>query len=211
MARSSQTQQKRQRENKLREKAQLKRELRQQRQAEKKRARPQEDQALVEQSVSAGSGNANELGLEMNSTDTIVVEAVDRDQGPAGWTSNQADSEHGSQHGGIMALKLFVGNLPRTVTDNDLADFVANAGFQVASAQVIRDKMTGDPKGFGFVELAEGSDLQQAIGRLNGQSLQDRQLNVNEARPQRPGFSGSRGGFGSGGRGRGGFGRRRDY
>ena len=110
-----------------------------------------------------------------------------------------------------MASKLFVGNLPRTVTDNDLADFVANAGFQVASAQVIRDKMTGDPKGFGFVELAEGSDLQQAIGRLNGQSLQDRQLNVNEARPQRPGFSGSRGGLGSGGRGRGGFGRRRDY
>jgi len=61
MARSSPTQQKRQRENKLREKAQLKRELRQQRRAEKKRARPQEDQGLVEQSVSAGSGNANEL------------------------------------------------------------------------------------------------------------------------------------------------------
>ena len=110
-----------------------------------------------------------------------------------------------------MASKLFVGNLPRTVTDNDLTDFVSNAGFQVASAQVIRDKMTGEPKGFGFVELAEGTDLQQAIGRLNGQTLQDRQLTVNEARPQRPGFSGSRGGFGSGGRGRGGFGRRRDY
>ena len=111
-----------------------------------------------------------------------------------------------------MALKLFVGNLPRTVTDNDLTDFVSNAGFQVASAQVIRDKMTGEPKGFGFVELAEGTDLQQAIGRLNGQKLQDRQLTVNEARPQRPGFSGPRGNFGSGGgRGRGGFGRRRDY
>src|SRR5215467_8974096 len=110
-----------------------------------------------------------------------------------------------------MASKLFVGNLPRSVTDNDLADFVTNAGFQVASAQVIRDRMTGDPKGFGFVELVEGTNLQQVIERLNGQMLQDRQLTVNEARPQRPGFSGSRGGFGSGGRGRGGFGRRRDY
>jgi len=110
-----------------------------------------------------------------------------------------------------MASKLFVGNLPRNVTDSDLADFVSNAGFQVTSAQVIRDRMTGDPKGFGFVELAEGADLQQAIGSLNGQMLQDRRLTVNEARPQRPNFSGSRGGSSSRGRGRGGFGRRRDY
>jgi len=50
-----------------------------------------------------------------------------------------------------------------------------------------------------------------AIGRLNGQMLQDRQLTVNEARPQRPNFSGSRGGASSRGRGRGGFGRKRDY
>lgn len=110
-----------------------------------------------------------------------------------------------------MASKLFVGNLPRSVTDSDLADFVTNAGFQVASAQVIRDRMTGDLKGFGFVELAEGTNLQQAIGRLNGQTLQDRQLTVNEARPQRPSFSGSRGGSSFGGRGRSGFGRKRDY
>lgn len=110
-----------------------------------------------------------------------------------------------------MASKLFVGNLPRNVTDNDLADFVSSAGFQVSSAQVIRDRMTGDPKGFGFVELAEGTNLQEAIGRLNGQTLQDRQLTVNEARPQRPAFSGTRRGPSSGGRGRGGFGRRRDY
>jgi RNA recognition motif-containing protein len=110
-----------------------------------------------------------------------------------------------------MASKLFVGNLPHSVTDNDLADFVTKAGFQVASAQVIRDRTTGDPKGFGFVELAESTNLQDAIRSLNGQMLQDRQLTVNEARPQRPGFSGSRGGFGSGGRARGGFGRRRDY
>jgi cold-inducible RNA-binding protein len=107
-----------------------------------------------------------------------------------------------------------VGNLPRTTTDEDLAGFVSGAGFQVASAQVIRDRMTGDSKGFGFVELGEGADLQQAIAGLNGQMLQDRRVTVNEARPQRPSFSGPRGGGGGGfgGRGRGGFGgRRRDY
>ena len=211
LGKSNQTQQKRQRENKLRERAQLKRELREQRQAEKKRAQAQEDQPLSEQPVSAESTDVNELGLEMTNNNTIITQALDRHQDPAGWTSNQADSEGTPQIGGTMASKLFVGNLARNVTDNDLADFVTNAGFQVASAQVIRDRMTGDPKGFGFVQLAEGTDLQQAIGRLNGQVLQDRPLTVNEARPQRTGFSGSRGGSSFGGRGRGGFGRRRDY
>jgi cold-inducible RNA-binding protein len=110
-----------------------------------------------------------------------------------------------------MASKLFVGNLARAVTDNSLADFVTNAGFQVASAVVIRDRMTGDPKGFGFVELAEGEDMQKAIKDLDGQTLEANRVNVNEARPQRTGFSGSRGGggggFGRGGGGSGGRGR----
>jgi len=126
-----------------------------------------------------------------------------------------------------MASKLYVGNLPHSTTDGSLSEFVTNAGFSVASAVVIRDRMTGDPRGFGFVELAEGEDLQRAIGVLNGQKLEGRTLTVNEARPQqRSGFSGGRGagggGFGGGrggggGRGdrdrddRGGYGRRRDY
>jgi cold-inducible RNA-binding protein len=105
-----------------------------------------------------------------------------------------------------MASKLFVGNLPHSTTDAGLNEFVTNAGFQVASAVVIRDKMSGQPRGFGFVELAEGEDLQRAIGSLNGQALDGRALTVNEARPQRTGgFSGQR----SGGRDRD-F-RRRDY
>ncbi len=85
--------------------------------------------------------------------------------------------------------KLFIGSLPHSTTDSALKDFVTNAGFQVASAVVIRDKMTGLPRGFGFVELAEGQDLQRAISSLNGQSLDGRPLTVNEARPQRTGFS----------------------
>jgi RNA recognition motif-containing protein len=85
-----------------------------------------------------------------------------------------------------------------------LNDFVTTAGFRVASAVVIRDKMTGDSKGFGFVELAEGEDLQAAIRGLDGKTLESRPLTVNEARPQRTGFSGPHKGGGGGGAGRGG-------
>jgi RNA recognition motif-containing protein len=102
--------------------------------------------------------------------------------------------------------KLYVGNLPHSTTDNSLSEFVTNAGFNVASALVIKDKLTGVARGFGFVELSDGEDLQRAIAGLNGQALEGRALTVNEARPQRTGFSGQRNG---GGRDRGDY--RRDY
>lgn len=103
--------------------------------------------------------------------------------------------------------KLFVGNLPHNVTDSGLSEFVTNAGVNIVSALVIRDKMTGEPRGFGFVELSEGEDLQRAVSSLNGRSLDGRPLTVNEARPQRTGgFSGQRE---RGGRDRGGY--RRNY
>jgi len=111
-----------------------------------------------------------------------------------------------------MAQRLFVGNLPRSVTDNVLSEFVTNAGFQVVSAVVIRDKMTGESRGFGFVELTEEEDMQRAIQGLNGQTLEGRPLIVNEARPQRAGFGGGGGGGGGSHRGGGGrMGHRRDY
>ncbi|HEY6272318.1 MAG TPA: RNA-binding protein [Terriglobales bacterium] len=103
--------------------------------------------------------------------------------------------------------KLYVGNLPHSTTDSSLSEFVTNAGFNVASALVIKDKLTGAARGFGFVELSEGEDLQRAVAGLNGQSLEGRALTVNEARPQRTGFSGQRNG--GGGRDRGDY--RRDY
>jgi RNA recognition motif-containing protein len=99
-----------------------------------------------------------------------------------------------------MAQRLFVGNLPHSITDSALTDFVVSAGFQVASAVVVRDKFTGQSRGFGFVELAEGEDFQRAIEGLNGQSLEGRRLTVNEARPQRTDFPRPRGGGGHGGR-----------
>ncbi len=95
-----------------------------------------------------------------------------------------------------MSRKLFIGNLPHSTTDAALSDFVTNAGFQVASAVVIRDRMTGEPRGFGFVELAEGEDLERAIGGLNGQVLEGRRLTVNEARPPRTGPGRPEGGAG---------------
>src|SRR6516165_12234605 len=98
--------------------------------------------------------------------------------------------------------KLYVGNLPHNATDSSLSEFVTNAGFSVASALVIRDKLTGQARGFGFVELSEGENLERAVSSLNGQALDGRSLTVNEAHPQRSGrFSGQRDG---GGRDRGG-------
>lgn len=109
-----------------------------------------------------------------------------------------------------MAQKLFVGNLPHSITDNALTDFVVNAGFQVGSAVVIRDRMTGESRGFGFVELAEGEDVVRAIQGLNGQTLDGRRLTVNEARPPRTGGPSRPHGGGYRGGGRGGYGGRRD-
>jgi cold-inducible RNA-binding protein len=201
VARGNQTFHKRQRENKLREKAQEKRERRQQKQAEKRQAR----------AVGAPGTSEQDSADETGALDDIA-EVAAMQEGTGGWTLDQADSKHALQSGGIMASKLFVGNLPRGVTDNSLAEFVTDAGFRVASAVVIRDRMSGEPKGFGFVELEEGEDLQKAIRGLDGQMLEGRRLNVNEARPQRTGFSGPRGGGGGGGRPRGGFGgKRRGY
>ena len=92
-----------------------------------------------------------------------------------------------------MAARLFVGNLPRSVVDSALAEFVTGAGFQVSAATVILDKATGQSRGFGFVDLAEGEDVQRAIASLNGQTLDDRKLTVSEAHPQaRGGERGSR-------------------
>jgi len=106
-----------------------------------------------------------------------------------------------------MAQRLFVGNLPHSATDSSLLEFVTGAGIQAASAVVIRDRTTGDSRGFGFVELAEGEDIQRAIEGLHGQSLEGRRLTVNEARPQRTDSFPS----GDRGRGRGKFERRRRF
>ena len=106
-------------------------------------------------------------------------------------------------------MKLYVGNLSYEVTEEDLRqEFVAFG--EVASVDIIMDKYSGRPKGFGFVEMASKAEAEAAITGLNGKTLKERTIVVNESRP-RTDSSGGRsygdrrsGGYG-GGRG-GGFG-----
>ncbi|MEI8360620.1 MAG: RNA-binding protein [bacterium] len=81
-----------------------------------------------------------------------------------------------------MAIKLFVGSLSWGTTDESLREYFAQAG-EVASAIVIKDKMTGRSKGFGFVEFADDAAGKQAIDMFNGKELDGRTITVNEARP----------------------------
>ena len=81
-----------------------------------------------------------------------------------------------------MAKRLYIGNLSYSTTDDSLKAAFEQVG-AVASAKVMVDKMTGRSRGFGFVEMAEDSDAEKAIGMWNGKELDGRALVVNEARP----------------------------
>jgi RNA recognition motif-containing protein len=90
-----------------------------------------------------------------------------------------------------MSMKLFVGNLPHEMTEGQLNTLFSEAG-AVSSAKIITDRHTGQPRGFGFVEMETKLEGQKAISMLNGRSFEGRPLAVNEAKPQRGGFSGGR-------------------
>ncbi len=108
-----------------------------------------------------------------------------------------------------MAKRLFVGSLPYEITNNELEELFGQVG-PVASVSIITDRMTGRPKGFAFVEMADDAAADEAIAKLNGATVGGRAIVVNEARPKedRPRTGGGfGGGFGGGDRGgRGGFG-----
>ena len=111
-----------------------------------------------------------------------------------------------------MGKKLYVGNLSYDVSSSDLEQMLGQHG-TVQSAEVISDRITGQSKGFGFVEMASDDEAQAAISALNGQEHQGRALTVNEARPRESrggGGGGGRGGYGGGGGGGGGGRGRRD-
>lgn len=101
-----------------------------------------------------------------------------------------------------MGRKLFVGNLPYAVSEDELTELFARHG-QVESVQIVRDMATGRPRGFAFVEMATDEAAAQAASELNDYQLQGRNLAVNEARPKAPRPGGGFGGGGGGGRGRG--------
>jgi cold-inducible RNA-binding protein len=111
--------------------------------------------------------------------------------------------------------KLYVGNLPFSATEDQLHEWFSQVGVTPSGVNLIRDRFTGQSRGFAFVEVSNDDDADRAINSLNGQNFGGRNLVVNEARPQaersgggggRGGYGGGRSGHGGGGGGRGGHG-----
>jgi RNA recognition motif-containing protein len=82
-----------------------------------------------------------------------------------------------------MDIRLYVGNLPRSTTQDELNTLFAQAG-AVVSVEVIRDRISGEPKGFAFITMGNQSDADKAISLFNAYTLGERELKVNVARPR---------------------------
>jgi RNA recognition motif-containing protein len=97
-------------------------------------------------------------------------------------------------------MKLYVGNLPYQASESDLENWFSEAGISVDSVNVMRDRFSGEARGFGFVEIGNDQDAMRAVSSCNGKELMGRALVINEARPLNAG--GGRGAR-AGGSGRG--------
>ena len=89
--------------------------------------------------------------------------------------------------------KLFVGNLPYTANETDVQSFFTDAGVAIDSVTVMRDRFTGQARGFGFVEINDDAAAARAVETCHGKDLMGRTLVVNEARPMNPREGGDRG------------------
>ena len=89
-------------------------------------------------------------------------------------------------------MRLYVGNLPFQATDSDVRNFFEHAGISLESVTLMRDRVSGEPRGFGFVEVADHDAAEQAIQTCNGKDFMGRPMVVNEARPMAPGGGGRR-------------------
>src|SRR6202140_1696527 len=126
------------------------------------------------------------------------------------------DSNSGSGRRSGQVKKLYIGNLPFSATEDQLNEWFSQIGVTPSGVNLIRDRFTGQSRGFAFVEVNSDEDADRAVNSLNGQNFGGRNLVVNEARPQaerssgggggRGGYGGGRGGSGGGGGGRGGHG-----
>jgi len=105
-----------------------------------------------------------------------------------------------------MSKRLYVGNLPFHCTEDQIRTAFQGAGVEVMSVQVMTDRMTGQSRGFCFVDVAGDREAQAAIEALDGKDFEGRALTVNEARERTPGGGGGGFGGGGGGGGRGGGG-----
>lgn len=101
-------------------------------------------------------------------------------------------------------MNIYVGGLARTVTEEALKKAFEQFG-QVNSAKVIKDRITGELRGFGFVDMPNPAEAQQAIAGMNGRDLEGMKLKVNEAREPEAGPRRSSGGYNGGGRSSGGY------
>jgi cold-inducible RNA-binding protein len=97
--------------------------------------------------------------------------------------------------------KLYVGNLPFQATEQDISNWIKQAGATSATVSLVTDRETGQPRGFAFVEIDNDEEAARVIQSLNGQDFMGRNVVVNEARPREGGR-----GRGEGGGGRGGYG-----
>jgi len=102
-------------------------------------------------------------------------------------------------------MNIYVGNLSHQTTEDDLRQAFEAFG-QVESVNIIKDRFSGESRGFGFVEIASKQEAQKAIEEMNGKDLMGRAVNVNEARPKTDRRDSRGGGRGGGGGGRGGGG-----
>ena len=92
-----------------------------------------------------------------------------------------------------MGLRIYVGNLPFSASEDDVRALFAQNGRDVTEVKLITDRETGRPRGFGFVEMGSGEEAEAAINELNGFEMDGHPLTVNEARERTP-----RGGGGGG-------------
>src|SRR5436853_4653477 len=110
----------------------------------------------------------------------------------------------------MYVKKLYVGNLPFQATEEDLGNWFSQVGVSPANVSLVRDRFSGQPRGFGFVEVNSDDEANRAVQALNGHDFMGRNVVVNEARPPRegggPGGGGGGGNRGGGGGGRGGYG-----
>lgn len=91
-------------------------------------------------------------------------------------------------------VRLYVGNLPFRAMEEDILSWFAEAGFQAEQASVVRDRTSGESRGFGFVEISDRRHAEDAINLCNGREMMGRALVINEARPRSEGGGGFRGG-----------------
>ena len=83
-------------------------------------------------------------------------------------------------------MRLYVGNLPFQATDSEVRSFFERAGFAIDTVNLMRDRISGEPRGFGFVEIADSGSAEHAIQTCNGKDFMGRPMVVNEAKPLAP-------------------------